>query len=122
MTAVEHCHIELKVPKDARAPGALRGALQHTARHLGLPAGEEEKLIAAADLLLRAAFPSLLEEQFVLVRIEQYPDRIEIELVRPGGSPAEWGAARSLPGIDRAETEAGAGETHLKLVKFLTTS
>ncbi len=121
MTAAEHCRVELKVPKDDRAPGALRGALQHSARHLGFPAGGEEKFIAAADRLLRAAFSSLPEEQVIVVRIEEYPDRIEVEMTRPGGTTPEWDAARSLPGIDRADEDASRGQTHLKLVKFLKT-
>lgn len=119
MPPAEHCRVELKVPNDSRALGAVRGALQHTARHLGLPAREEEELIASSNQLLRSAFTALSNEQEVFVFIQEHPDRIEIEMVRPGGGTVEWDAAQKLPGIDQAEQETSASRTRLKLVKFL---
>jgi anti-sigma regulatory factor (Ser/Thr protein kinase) len=119
MTPTEHCRVELKIPNDPRALGAVRGALQHTARHLGLPSSEEEELIAATDRLLRSAFASLSQSQEILVHMQEHPDRIEIEIVRPANGPNEWDNLRQLPGVDQVESKTAGGETHLKLVKRL---
>lgn len=119
MTATEHCRVELRIPNDPRALGAVRGALQHTARHLGLPSNEEEELIASLDRLLRSALASLSESQEILVHLQEHPDRIEIEIVRPGGGPTEWDGLRQLPGVDQLESNTVGGETRLKLVKRL---
>lgn len=119
MTPTEYCRTELKVPSDPRALGAVRGALQHTARHLGLASDQEDLLIAATDQLLRSALGSLGPEECFFVGIQEHADRIEIELRRPGGNAGEWAALRKLAGIDEVEQETEAGSTRLKLVKFL---
>ncbi|HEV2387341.1 MAG TPA: hypothetical protein VGS20_08805 [Candidatus Acidoferrales bacterium] len=118
-SAAEHCRIEIKMPNDPRAIGAVRGALEHTARHLGLSTPEEEALADAAEHLLSAALAALAAEAEITVTIQEHPNRIEIELVRPGGSAGEWAELRKLRGIDRLEEENDAGHTRLKLVKFL---
>jgi hypothetical protein len=119
MTPTEYSRTELKVPNDCRAFGAVRGALEHTARHLGLSSEEEALLIAAADRLLSSAFASLDPEAQLFVGIQEHTDRIEIELRRPGGSAGEWAKFRKLAGIDEVEQETSADDTRLKLVKFL---
>jgi hypothetical protein len=119
MTPTEHCRVELKLPNDPRALGAVHGALQHTARHLGLPSAEEEQLIAGIDVLLCSALASLPDEQELVLLIHEHPNRIEIEMVRPGAGPAEWDSTRQLPGIDRIERESNADSTRLRLVKLL---
>lgn len=119
MTPTEYTRVELRVPNDSRALGAVRGALQHTARHLGLSSEDEDLLIAAADRLLRSALVSLGPEAQVFVGIQEHVDRIEIELKQPGGNPGEWAMLRKLVGFDAVEQETSAGGTRLKLLKFL---
>lgn len=119
MTPTEHCSVELRIPNDPRALGAVRGALQHTARHLGLPSTEEEKLIASLDRLLRSAFASPSQVQEILVHIQEHPDRIEIELVRPANGSNEWDGLGQLPGVDQMESNVAGGQTRLKLLKRL---
>jgi hypothetical protein len=119
MTPTEYTRTELKLPNDPRALGAVRGALQHTARHLGLPADEEDLLIEATIQLLRSALESLDPEEDIFVGIQEHSDRIEVELRQPRGSPGEWAALRNLAGIDEVEQRTTAGGTRLKLVKFL---
>ena len=119
MNPTEYSRVELKVPNDSRALGAVRGAIQHTARHLGLSSEEEELLIAAAERLLRSALESLDPEGQLFVGIQEHTDRIEIELRQPGGNQGEWASLRKLAGIDEVEQETSAGATRLKLVKFL---
>lgn len=117
MTPTEHCRVELKVPNDPRAFGAVRGALQHTARHLGFPPAEEEQLIALSGRLLHSAFDSLPVGQSISVLIQEFPNRVEVELLRPAAG--SWFTGKTLPGIDRIEEETADGHTRLRLVKFL---
>jgi hypothetical protein len=119
MTPTEHCRIELKIPNDPRALGAVRGALQHTTRHLGFAPSEEEQLIALSDRLLGAAFASLPAGESISVLIQEHPNRVEIEMVRPAANAEKWVPAKTLPGIDHVEEEANNDHTRLKLVKFL---
>ena len=119
MTPTEHCRVELKIPNDSRALGAVHGALQHTARHLGLPSGEEEKLITVVKRLLSSALTSISENKELVVLIQERPNRIEIVLAGPGNGPEDWNLKRPLPGIDQVEREVGSGRTYLKLVKLL---
>ncbi|HVB34395.1 MAG TPA: hypothetical protein VNJ52_08515 [Patescibacteria group bacterium] len=119
MTPTEYCRTELKIPGDSRALGAVRGAIQHTARHLGLSSDQEDLLIAVTDQLLRSALDSLGPEEALFVGIQEHADHIEIELKRPGENAGEWAALRKLAGIDEVERETGADGTRLKLVKFL---
>jgi hypothetical protein len=119
MTPTEHCQTELHVPNDARAVGAVRGAIEHTSRHLGLPPEQEAALIATIEELLGEALGTLAGEEAVAVRISEHPNRIEIDLERPGAGHGEWAAARKLAGIDRVEEETGAVATRLRLVKLL---
>lgn len=119
MAPTEYSRIELKLPKDFRALGAVRGALQHTARHLGFPPDEEDQLLVAAEQLLHFAMESLDPDAVLHVGIQEHSDRIEIELRRPGGKQGEWAAVRKLAGIDELDQETSAGGTRLKLVKFL---
>jgi hypothetical protein len=118
MTPTEHCRVELKIPNDPRAIGAVIGALQHTLRHLGFPPNEEEELIALSDRLLRAGFDSLSASATIAVLIQEHPNRIEIELVRPA-APEKWVPVKPLPGIDQVEEETTNGHTRLRLIKFL---
>jgi hypothetical protein len=117
MTPTEHCRVELKIPNDPRAIGAVRGALQHTARHLGFPPNDEEELIALSDRLLRAGFDSLSASATISILIQEFPDRIEIELVRPAAG--KWVPVKPLAGIDHIEEETTNGKTRLRLIKFL---
>ncbi|HVB98295.1 MAG TPA: hypothetical protein VNJ12_03040 [Candidatus Dormibacteraeota bacterium] len=119
MTPTEYCRTELNVPNDSRAVGAVRGALQHTARHLGLPSSEEDLLISSTEELLCSALDSLGPETGLFVVIQERADRIEIELRRPGGKAAAWPETKKLAGIDVVAQETGARDTSLKLVKFL---
>ena len=119
MTPTEHCRVELKIPNDPRAIGAVRGALQHTTRHLGFSPNEEEELIALSDRLLRAAFDSLSPDETISVLIREHPNRLEIELVRPAAGAEKWVPAKTLPGIDHFEEETTNGNTRLRLIKFL---
>lgn len=118
MTPTEHCRVELKVPNDPRALGAVRGALQHTARHLGFSPHEEEELIALTDRLIRGAFASISADQSISILIQEHPDRVELEFVRPARGTEKWIATKTLPGIDEMKEETSNGLTHLKLVKF----
>jgi hypothetical protein len=115
----EHCTVELKIPNDPRALGALRGALEHTTRHLGVPQSEGEQLVASIEGIVRGGMAAIGPEQQILVRIQEHPSRIEIEILRPGGNGTEWARLKDLPGIDRVEQEISAGETRIKLVKHL---
>ncbi len=99
--------------------GAVRGAIEHTSRHLGLPPEEEAALVATTEGLLKEALATLAADETVTVRIGEHPNRIEIDLERPGAGHGEWASARKLAGIDRVEEQTGAVETRLKLVKFL---
>jgi len=119
MTPTEHCRVALKIPNDPRALGAVRGALEHTARHLGLPSRQEEDLIALTDRLLRAAFDLLMPGQTISILIQEHPDRIEIELERPARAGEQWPANRTFPGVDAFEEQTAEGRNHLKLVKLL---
>lgn len=119
MTPAEYSRIELRVPNDYRALGAVHGALQHTARHLGLSSDDEILLIAAADNLLRSALSALGPEAAIFVGIQERRDRIEIELKHPGGTLGEWAGVDKLAGIDEVEQEASADATRMRLVKFL---
>jgi hypothetical protein len=118
MTPTEHCRVELKIPNDPRAIGAVIGALQHTARHLGFPPNEEEELIALSGRLLRAGFDSLSSDATISVLIQEHANRIEIEFVRPAAAE-KWVPVTPLPGIDQIEEEITNGNTHLRLIKFL---
>ncbi|MDE3138007.1 MAG: hypothetical protein KGL59_15605 [Acidobacteriota bacterium] len=118
MTPTEHCRVELKIPNDPRAIGAVIGALQHTSRHLGFPPNEEEELIAFSDRLLRAGFDSLPANATISVLIQEHPNRIEIELVRPAAA-GKWVSVKPIPGIDQVEEETTNGNTRLRLIKFL---
>lgn len=120
MTPTEHCRVELKIPNDLRALGAIHGALQHTARHLGLPSNEEEQIIAVIDRLLRSAFSSPSEPQELAVMIQEYPDRFEVEIACSGTEPALWESTRQLPGIDKVEQTVDGGQSRLKLVKLIS--
>ncbi len=117
MTPTEHCRVELRIPNDPRAIGAVIGALQHTTRHLGFPPNEEEALIALSDRLLRAGFDSLPASATISVLIQEHPNRLEIELVRPAAG--KWVPVKPLPGIDQIEEETTNGNTRLRLIKFL---
>ena len=119
MTPTEYCRTELKVPNDPRALGAVRGAIEHTARHLGLSSAEEDLLISSTDQLLRSALASLGPEADIFVGIQERVDRIEIELRRPGGNSGAWPKGGKLAGIDALEHETRSGTTRLKLVKFI---
>ncbi len=119
MTPTEYCRTELKVPNDSRALGAIRGALEHTARHLGLAAAEEEILISSMEELLRSTLALQIPEAHLLVGIQERADRIEIELRWLGGNAVAWPTTGKLAGIDTVEQEPAAGATRLKLVKFL---
>lgn len=119
MTPTEYSRTELKVPNDSRAIGAVRGALEHAARHLGFSAAEEGLLIAAADQLLRRALESMTPNADLFVGIQEWADRIEVEMIQPGGNAQDWAQGGSLTGIDEVEQKTGAGKAHLKLVKFL---
>jgi hypothetical protein len=120
MTPTEHCRVELKIPNDLRALGAVHGALQHTARHLGLPSNEEEQIIAVIDRLLRSTYSAPSKPQELAVMIQEFPDRFEIEIACSGAAPALWESTRQLPGIDKVEQEADGGQSRLKLVKRLS--
>jgi hypothetical protein len=113
----EHCDVEIRIPNDLRALGAARGALEHTARHLGLPQDEGEQLADSLDHILRSGLAAMAPDEDLLVRIQEHPGHISIEIVRPGGSGAEWAALRNLPGIDQIEEETSAAGTRLKLHK-----
>lgn len=113
----EHCRIEIKLPNDVRALGAVRGALEHTARHLGFPQDEEALLAASVESVLEAGMASLTEAQEILVNIHEHPGRLEIEVIRPAGRDAAWVALRNVPGVDRVEQETSAGQTRVKLLK-----
>lgn len=119
MAAAEYSRTEVKVPNDARALGAVRGALQHTARHLGLSAKEEDQLIAAADGLLSSALKSIGAEDAMYVGIQEHADRIEVELRGSASAPGTWAAASKLAGIDEVEQETSADGTRIMLVKYL---
>lgn len=119
MTPTEHCQTELHVPNDARALGAVRGAIEHTSRHLGLPPEQEAALITSVEELVGEALGTLAADETVTVRISEHPNRIEIDLARPGAGHGEWAAARHLAGIDRVEQETGPVATRMKLVKLL---
>lgn len=121
MPPTEHCRVELKLPNDPRALGAVRGALQHTARHLGFAPNEEEQLLALSDQLLRPSLDSLPPGETISVLIQEHPNRVEIELVRPARNVRKWVPSNTLPGIDQIEEETAAGQTRLKLVKLLPT-
>lgn len=118
MTPTEYNRVELRLPNDSRSLGAVRGALQHAARHLGLPPDQEGLLVAATEQLLRSALESLKPEANLFVAVQEHPDRIEVELERPGGKSDAW-TTRKFPGIDAVEQETRAEATRLKLVKFL---
>lgn len=119
MTPTEHCRVELKIPKDSRALGAVRGALQHTARHLGLSSNDEERLVSVTKRLLRSAITSISEKQELIVLIQEHPNRVEIVLDCPGNGPDDWNSLQKLPGIDQLERDASGRRTYLKLVKLL---
>jgi hypothetical protein len=121
MTPSEHCRIELKIPNDPRAIGAVIGALQHTTRHLGFPPNEEEELIALSDRLLRAGFDSLPPSATISVLIQEHPNRVEIEFVRPAAGAGKWVPVKPVPGVDQVEEETTNGNIRLRLIKFLPT-
>lgn len=118
-SASEYCRTEIKLPNDRRAFGAVFGAIEHTARHLSLSSTDEQQLTAAAETLLTTALATLAPEAQITVTIQEHPNRIELELIRPGAIAGEWATLRKLAGIDRFEEENDAGRTRLKLVKIL---
>lgn len=113
----EHCRIEISIPNDPRAIGAVRGALEHTARHLGFSSEDEAQLASSLEKVLLAGMAALPEDAQVHVHIQEHPGRIEIEIIRPAGRDPAWVALRTVPGVDRVEQETSAGQTRVKLLK-----
>jgi hypothetical protein len=115
--AQDFCRIELALPSDLRALGVLRGALEHTAKHLGFPELDRQQLIENLDRVCRAALGFLPENAELVVLIQEHPDRLEVELEGP--DPSEPKIVRDAIFADVVETDHRSGHWHWKLVKFL---
>jgi hypothetical protein len=106
----------LKLTSDARLVAAVAGAVGYFADQAGLDAGGRADLITAIEEACREIFPLLDTADSVLsVRIEGFPDRIEVVLEHQG-QPVP--AAR-LPHVDRVQYETQGSTSHMTLVKYV---
>lgn len=114
-SAPEFCHIELELPPDMRALGALRGALEHTTAHLGFAPEDALRLSDDVTRICASAFEKLPEDQTLTVLIYEHPDRLEIEIRGPQSSCPN--ATPQKLGFDLFEKQVAGGQWRWRLVK-----
>jgi hypothetical protein len=128
----EHKGIELQIDADARLAAAAGGAARFLGESAGLTGEEVAELQKSVVAACEEAFEHLTgEHAHLTVKLERFPDRIEVSMSHEGGAePAvgldriagfatQIGSAGGLGGVDRVQYEAHNGIAVTRLTKYL---